>query len=168
MATLLILCLCLLLWCFLLYRNAYVQIIYFLPKLFDIWLWVYIFSCILITNLCLRCTFILILVSLCLTADYRNMYQTCFSSQLFGAYNCQFPCWWITLLTVLITSGQRNWRWLVHADGMISNQGQLCSPYLKFLRVSAWSCELFKYNHAFPAWKIPVFFHHRLIKMSAL
>lgn len=78
-------------------------------------------------------------------ADYRDMYQTCFSSQLsFGDYNFQFPCWWITLLTVLITSGQRNWRWLVHADGMISNQGQLCIPYLKFLRVSAWSCELFK------------------------
>lgn len=78
MATLLILCWCLLLWCFLVYRNAYVQIIYFLPKLFDIWLWVYIFSCILITNLCLRCTFILVLVSLWVTADYRDMHQTCF------------------------------------------------------------------------------------------
>jgi hypothetical protein len=27
-----------------------------------------------------------------------------------------------------------------------------------FVRVSAWSCELFKYNHAFPAWKIPNLF----------
>lgn len=169
MATLLILCWCLLLWCFLVHRNAYVQIIYFCTNYIisgceftsslASWLQTFVWDVHLFSFLFL----------LWVSADYRDMYQTCFSSQLaFGAYNFQFPCWWIILLTVLITSGQRNWRWLVHADGRSptkDNSAVLIWSYWGF-QLEVVNCSSTTMRPLLE--KSQIFFHHRLIKMSAL